>query len=240
MKLIVLNAWLYKIIESIFVFIKKITTALKEIFTPRLLTVFGFTIISVWLFLPLPYQKIDMFFWGYQQNGINPNFSELIRFKNNFSKIFVNSVEFPSQVKYYDAHFENLSKHHDNYDLLFRIQFRDGSLFWNYAKDFFGEPEYKDTSDYDIMEGQKVTVQAIPLDVPITYSSVPMCSATGGSCPEDDKLWFMSQDKKILENPKEMRVYVTPNFISWAIQALLIFAYWAVLINSLTELVKRK
>ena len=208
-----------------------------DVFTPRLLTVIILTCISVLFLLPLPWQKQSLFFWGYHAEGVMP-FPQSIKFENSFLNIFVKSTDFPSLIRYYNVHFVNQSEKSEYHDIIFMIEFREESPFWDYAKNSFEKSFYDDTS-FELYEGKSKIVKAVPIEIPVTYSSIPFCIGNNSSgCPED--LWFISDDGEIRENPRDMLVYATPNFYSWLIQLLLIFAFWAVVVNSLVELTRKK
>src|SRR3989344_9297851 len=107
---------------------------LRSIFTKRFLVAILLTLISTLLILPTPWQKENLFFWGYHEEGVM--ISEIVRFENRLLEIFVNSTNFPSLIKYYDVHFVNQYTENENQDLLLRIQLRQESDFWNYANNF--------------------------------------------------------------------------------------------------------
>ena len=208
-------------------------------FTRRFVIVLITTGISAAFVLPFPWQRQSLFFWGYQKEGLSPRFPEMVKFDSASARIFQESTNFPAQVKYYDVHFVNGSKKSENQNVIFRVQFGDKSLFWQYAKDDVGQSSYEDGTSFDIAEGGRIKVKGVPIGVPVTYSSIPMCTSNDSTgCSEDQRV--ESENGSLQGNTYGMEVYATPNIYSWAIQLLLIFAFWAVLINSLTELTRKE
>lgn len=222
---------LYKIISKIRL---ALFWAIKKPFRVAILL----SIISILLLLPLPLNKQKFWFWGYTDDQ-NIDFQELVKFDSPLQTI-IRSIDFPSRLKFYDVHFE-VYPHNNPVDkiLEYRILVRKDKHFYQYAKTAFNnsknnievyEGEKFDT--FILKAGDKIIIQALPIDIPISYSGYLMCASTARiTCPD------ISDTEK---TASMVEIFARPNLFSLFSNAILIFALWIVVINSLGEIIHKK
>ena len=187
------------------------------------------SIVSAILLLPLPTEKMQFFPAGYQKGG------EKVTFRSNAEiipipiiKVFLSSINFPSQLKYYNAYFKIRQTNTENEHLFsFYILIRKSEDFSVHAtKEVFGEPDPlmsgEDYNTYSLEVSDDYVVPTIPITVPVSFSTMIFCDST----PEEECPIIGHSDYE-----KIINFYAKPNIWSWFIQFFLIFAFWVVIIH---------